>query len=468
MKLISTRHFRTCLLSAVLLITGIGLATNISAQVCSDPVNTIYGLSGAGNIYPIDVTTASVGVALNPAYTGNAPSSANALGYDPANGKFYYFKRNADQTPQEFVSFDPLTNLVTILSGCPTTYSVNTGCVSFDGTGFFVLDANADLFKYDILTDTWILITGTFYDQYGTDITGVLRVRNSGDLALDGFGNLWMLCSSASQYGLYEFNGPLPTGFVASLTGKEIISPSTLTPTGKNFAGIAFNTTGQIYVSGGTGDNRLYRLENNLTLTYLGTLTINGAGRDLTSCNFPFGILPLTWERFSATLKNNHDLLLNWTVGQQINNLSFYIENSQNGSDWKEVGYVNAAVGYTGSGNYAFNVLNPINGNQYYRIRQTDLNGKSTYSEIRMISVKNNSQVAIWPNPSRDYILIHNENAFNDFRVQLFDLSGRMVNETVLSGGLNTVSISSLPLGAYIVKVQLTNGETYNQKLLKN
>jgi hypothetical protein len=175
-------------------------------------------------------------------------------------------------------------------------------------------------------------------------------------------------------------------------------------------------------------------------------------------------------KHFSASLKDNHNVLLNWTITQPTENQKFYIENSRNGTDWTEIGSVQNSLITHNSGSYTFTVVNPVNGNQYYRIRQVDAGGKITYSEIKMISVKNNSQVSVWPNPTSDYIRIQNENATagRGFKASLFDLSGRKVNETLLHGSLNTVNISSLPLGTYVVKIQLANGEIYNQKLVKN
>src|SRR5215467_7772085 len=93
------------------------------AQVCASPATTVYGMDDVGGIYPITMATAAVGARINPAYTGNAPSSANAMGYNPGNGKFYYFKRNADQAPQEFVSFTPPSTYA-YLASCPSTQNI--------------------------------------------------------------------------------------------------------------------------------------------------------------------------------------------------------------------------------------------------------------------------------------------------------------------------------------------------------
>ncbi|HLY69657.1 MAG TPA: hypothetical protein VKR53_08000, partial [Puia sp.] len=160
--------------------------TQVNAQICSDPINVIYGMTNSGFIYPINVNTGVVGAALNPAYTGNAPSSANAVGYNTQNGKFYYFKRNFPSTPQEFVSFDPSTNTYTVLAVSPVTANVNSGCVDFNGTGYYCIDQNGNLCYYKIATNSWTLITSNFVDGLGNSLTSNITTYASGDIAIDG------------------------------------------------------------------------------------------------------------------------------------------------------------------------------------------------------------------------------------------------------------------------------------------
>ena len=86
-----------------------------------------------------------------------------------------------------------------------------------------------------------------------------------------------------------------------------------------------------------------------------------------------------------------------------------------------------------------------------------------------MVTIKTTCQLAVWPNPEKEVIHIQSSNSggANGFKAQFFDLSGRVVNETVLQSGTNTVDIHSLPTGTYIIRVKLSTGEAYNQKLIK-
>src|SRR5579871_4962100 len=137
----------------------------LSAQVCSNP-NNIFGLSKSGSIYPIDITNASVGSVLNTAvYPGKAPKQANAIAYNTINGLFYYFKINPGLKKQEFVSYNPGSNAYATLALSPIDDTVYSGCVNFNGSGYYCSDVKGNLYYYDIAGDQWTAITSSIIDQ---------------------------------------------------------------------------------------------------------------------------------------------------------------------------------------------------------------------------------------------------------------------------------------------------------------
>lgn len=470
MKLIFTLKRNIILRPLQVLLVMVLANITSSAQICADPINTIYGINASGFISPITVTTGATGAAINPPYSGNAPSQANGLGYNPNNGRFYYFKRNPSAAPSEFVCYDPAFSTVTILATCPTSNTIHTGCISFNGIGYYCSDVNSNFYYYDIPSDTWTTLTGTIFDNFGANITSVITARTSGDMAIDGLGNLWYVCSGTGTYGLYKFNAPLPTTSVASMTATQIINPTTVMPSGNGFQGAAFSPVGDLYLATGSGDNKLYKLASFSSLTYVSTLSQDGIGNDLTSCNFPFGVLPVVWQGFSADLQNGHNALLKWSLAQEFNTNGYYVQQSTDNSSWEDIGFVAA----TGSNKnmpqqYSFVQTNPVNGTHFYRIRQVDNDGASSYSAIKTLTIKTNNSIAIWPNPAIDELHIQQQNSTNgNYHAQLFDQSGRMISDNTLHYGANSINIKSLPTGTYILRVQTSNGESYNQKLMKN
>lgn len=444
----------------------------VAAQLCGSPNQFIYSLTNVANIQRINTNNGNVAAPLNPAYGGNAPDLSNAMGYNPINGRFYYFKRNTLNAPQEFVSFDAALNTVFPLASCPvspTPNIINVGCVNANGSAYYGIDAYGGLYYYNINLNTWTKITANLVDQFGTNLSTYIQNHYYGDCAFDGLGNLWFIPASATEYCLYKFKGPLPTTPVASITVQQLISPTTPTPTGVSFGGIAFNSTGQIFISSNPPDDKLYLLNNNHTLTLKGTFSVSGVGNDLTSCNFPFTVLPVKWESFTAELNTNNQVMLKWAVSQQSNNKGYYIEHSVDGVQWETLKFIGTDPKEDGAASYTFIHAKPVNGRHYYRIRQEDLDNNSEYSQIRIIDLKNNIHIELSPNPATDHIQIQVENILvnSDARAFIYDFSGKLVMEIILKSGVNRVSVSTFAPGSYVLWVSTNQGEEYRERFVK-
>jgi hypothetical protein len=198
---LKVRHefFTALALFAVLIV-----CKQTNAQMCSNPGSVIYALSNSGNIYPVTVSTGSVGAPVNSTAL-NSTNSANAIGYNTINGIFYYFQNASNGGSQQFVSYNPSTGTYATLAQAPITATAYKGCVSFNGTGYYCLDANGRLCYYDIPSDTWTFICSTFTDQYNNNVTTTLNSEASGDIAIDALGNLWIVSSSTSKWGLINY-----------------------------------------------------------------------------------------------------------------------------------------------------------------------------------------------------------------------------------------------------------------------
>ncbi len=440
---------------------------SIHAQVCSDPFNTIYGVTKNGGIVPIDVNDASVGTPITSPGDAGYPGStnnANAIGLNIQSGTFYYFQDNAAGS-QQFVSYDPATSTYTLLANSPISGTVVKGCVSADGTGYYCIDGAGKLCYYNIAGNSWILISANLVDQFSNSLAGTFSSLGNGDIAIDGLGNLWIVVASPTKWGLYKIDAPLPTAATATVTLNEMVPPTQATPSGLPFVGIAYNATGQIYMS--TVDD-LYLLENDLSITHINTYSTTGVIVDLTSCNYPLNILPLSWTSFTALLQGNNSVSLHWSVSQQLNETGYYIERSRNGQNWEEIGYHERRQGEVG-GAYGFTDVRPNNGLNYYRIRTSAIDGNSKYSEIKTVNIAGKGYVNIWPIPAANKlnIQIPNTTNSNGGGVRIFNSSGQEIAASLLYDGINTLDITSLPVGYYFIHVTLSNGETINQKLIK-
>jgi hypothetical protein len=479
-KPMKTKFFRNGMQMMIMLTAFLILLTmqKLVAQVCTNPANVIYGLTGNAEIRPITIATGAVAGKINPNYTtGGVPDLANALGYHATSGRFYYFKRNTMNAPQEFVSYNSLTNTYSALANSPIFSVVNLGAVAANGFGYYCIDALGRLYYFRFATASWVTICTNVRDNFGTPLPNIISGgavptatdRIYGDLAFDGSGNMWIMISGPTDYGLYKIPAAsVPTNAVASLTIHRIIPPNTPSPGLQSIGGIGFNPTGQLLFATNAGDNRLYRLNNDYSYTYLSTMTLDGVGTDLVTCSMPMFVLSTNWLDFTVK-EENETAELKWTVDGSKENHGYYIEHSQDGKNWQEIGFVADKKAVKSIQTYSFTHRGLTTGKHWYRIAAIDINDRKSYSEEKMISLNNGAMISLFPNPAYNklHVQLPAANGLNA-GVTIYDHSGRQTITATLQNGTNTIDIHSLKAGTYFIRIALAGGEVINQRFIKN
>jgi hypothetical protein len=446
------------------------LAGSLRAQICQNPLDFVYALNTKGVLYPVNINDASVGTNLPPLITSDTAINSNGLGFNQLNGKFYYFHRSqATPAPdRQFVSYDPATSTLQLLANFPSANKIRSGCVNNTGTGYYTIDpaTGPTLYYYDIAGNTWSAITTSFRDTLGATI-GTFATLNSGDMAFDGSGNLWMLLSSGSTYALYKINAPVATTAQAFVTAIQIIAP-TPTPEAKSIVGLAFNAAGNLYLSTGTGNNKLYMLEStSSSLTYIGTFAVDDIGADLTSCSFPSFVLNVNTVHLTAALHKN--IQLTWTTTREDAGLSgYYVEYSTDARHWERLAFIEKNNPASSSspayhyehGQYAL-------ANNYYRIVQTYASGKQYISGIKRITVNATRHLFVSPNPVTDKLTLFNKDNTIKYLAQVYDKSGRLVHTVTVAQAQQSIPISHLPKGTYIIKLTSAVNESLSCRFMK-
>ena len=99
-----------------------------------------------------------------------------------------------------------------------------------------------------------------------------------------------------------------------------------------------------------------------------------------------------------------------------------------------------------------------------YRLKQTDLDGKNSYSEVIKVECKRNGLyeiVGIYPNPSRGEVAVDLFLAESgDVKVQLFNAVGQLVSDQqmALKNGFQKFSIDLSGLPPDVYQLNLTTG----------
>jgi len=144
---------------------------------------------------------------------------------------------------------------------------------------------------------------------------------------------------------------------------------------------------------------------------------------------------PLSIELNDFSLKKiNEGVELRWSTKSETNNDFFSILRSYNEEEFETIKYINGQGTTTLAHDYTYIDKTPYLGINYYRLEQTDFDGKSTYSDIRSIDYYMNEDIVVYPNPSDGTITI--ETSLKEYSVTIFNLSGIIVyNDFFKSSG---------------------------------
>jgi hypothetical protein len=93
--------------------------------------------------------------------------------------------------------------------------------------------------------------------------------------------------------------------------------------------------------------------------------------------SFP-AVLPITLVSFNTEVSGT-TVKLNWTTATEVNNMGFYIERLSSEEEWLTVGFIDGHYNNNGIIDYTFVDNDPLPGVNYYRLKQTDFDGRFEY-----------------------------------------------------------------------------------------
>lgn len=179
--------------------------------------------------------------------------------------------------------------------------------------------------------------------------------------------------------------------------------------------------------------------------------------------------LPIRLTRLSGNVTNAGDVVLQWETSFEKNNRGFEIEISGDGKDFNFVGNV-ASMGDTESGHiYDYIHKQPGAGKHYYRLKQTDLDGTITYSNIISFTIDNPSNIFLAPVPAHNYVKMYFNKPVTDRTVlEVLNVAMQMVYKKTIPSGTTVYNIplNNLSSGVYIVRI-LKEGKTEVRRFIK-
>ncbi|MEO8568775.1 MAG: T9SS type A sorting domain-containing protein, partial [Ginsengibacter sp.] len=173
---------------------------------------------------------------------------------------------------------------------------------------------------------------------------------------------------------------------------------------------------------------------------------------------------------------------LSWAVNAELANDQFEVERSFDQTNFSTSGFVLGAQSVkNGFGQYSFDDKSAeILQHEviYYRLKQVDIKGNSTYSVVKMVRLPQVSAgkttVQVMPNPYMDKLKINFESNTNgNAEIRLISASGTVVKKvaSAISKGLNSFQIQDLRdqnPGMYVVNIVVNGKSVDSQKIIKN
>jgi ELWxxDGT repeat protein len=393
-----------------------------------------------------------------------------------------------------------------------------SGITNVNGTIFFAADDgtnNIELWKSDGTADGTLLVKNINPSTNSFDpISGVNLFNVNGVLfftANDGTNGaeLWKSDGTIDGTSLIKdirpgSNGSNPFGFVLSnnilyfiavdgTNGRELwksdgtINGTTLVKdvsTGHSFPATDYNLISQngslyfidlansLWQSDGTNTGTIQLVDGSssgisspmalmlVDTKFLFAASSAAGGNELWSAQY--STLPVSLLSFNgkSTLQGN---FLQWNVANEVDFTGYELQRATADKLFRKIALLPAQ----GRSTYQFTDNNPIAGANYYRLKMIDADGSFKMSENVValnFDLNKSNEFAVWPVPVKDKLNLRNAKG----TLHILSTNGQLVQKTIIkSNEISSVNVAQLPVGAYILQLQLADGQMLTKKLIK-
>lgn len=197
-----------------------------------------------------------------------------------------------------------------------------------------------------------------------------------------------------------------------------------------------------------------------------GTQDTNVNGTDFVVVSGTFSPLPVTYTSIQARSLENH-IELAWGTSAEVGAEKFEIERSNNALEFYKIGQVMAQGDSRNKLNYSFIDNSPIEGINYYRLKQIDLDGKYEYSKIvSTVFGKEAEAFEILGNPTQSSNITLLLKNLPIEQLRLFSATGQNIpfESTASNNRLTIQPKTSLSSGIYYLVLENAN-KRYFKKL---
>lgn len=172
------------------------------------------------------------------------------------------------------------------------------------------------------------------------------------------------------------------------------------------------------------------------------------------------GALPVEWLDFVAYQKGPKEVMLEWTTAEEGSNDHFEIERSLDNTFFGKIGEVKATSNPQSVNFYDFPDTQVPANILYYRIKQIDLDGMFSYSEVRKVVINPDMawEFDLYPNPANEQVnlQLRLSEESGSYSVRLLDMTGRLIlqeQQTFVNGQRWEMPVDKLAEGLYQIEL---------------
>lgn len=297
----------------------------------------------------------------------------------------------------------------------------------------------------------------------------------SSNLTTGGTLSVYHASTSIGITPVNYFDASWPSTVVGvSISAWQVATGNGLTPNGST-AQLRYGGTGFLMF-------QLPDLNASLSSSAVGTfvaatnanvpLEVNRSGLSLANLNNTWYIgtrnagtspLPIQLLSFAARLTPDGVVDLNWSTAMEVNNKLFTVERSQDGVNFMAVTEVPGAGNSSIQQDYTAVDAHPYAGVSYYRLRQTNDDGQSTFSQVVVINMAASTGVRLFPVPARTNLqLTFTMASGGPVVTRIVDAGGKIVAvySNTVQTGVNTFSynVAGYRSGAYFLQLMTEMG----------
>ena len=466
-------------------------------SVCNAIVLTLDGAASCGNTScATGYGTTTTGVAGNPAFANSTPNNTVWYTYTPSSTAPVQFKlkRPAGVTSSLLHGW---LGIYTVAGTCPFTFTELPSTIEYDLTTTDTVLVTSPVLtggtKYYLMVDGAGGTSGAFClqlntilppanDSCGAPVALTQNVSVFGTTIGSTQSRPSNLCSGATStkaYDVWYSLRPASNGnFTVNVTGDATFD-AVLSVYRGSCSNLTLDACSDVTFYGGTesvtisnavaGTNYLIRVYCYYDVTdSASSFVINATGPAL-----PVNGLTLSGVR------NGSKAQLSWQTLTETNNAGFELQRSADGRNFTGIAQIaSKASGGNSTAAITYNAedVKPFSSANYYRLKQTDKDGKYSLSNVVYLkgaAVSTLTLSAVYPNPTRDVLKAAVQApAAESIEFVITDMMGKTISRqaaTVVSGD-NTISINvaNLPAGSYLLKAVCRNGcETTYQKFTR-